>query len=142
MGTSCAPTYANLFMAFLEQNLPTNEAILWFRYIDDIIIIWEKGKPGLNNLLLKYKCQHKDIFINWEENKEISFLDLSLSQLSDGSIAIQTYNKEINNQFNDLLNYYNEVNNNELKEVIDYCNNILNQINEIINNQQFLKNNT
>lgn len=95
MGTSCAPTYANLFMAALEEKLKlrTNNATLWYRYIDDIIIIWEKDKPGLTNLMHDYNAQHEDISINWEQEENTAFLDLSIKQDNDGKILIQTHTK-------------------------------------------------
>ena len=44
MGTRTAPSYANLFMANLEEQLlskyPT-KPLLWLRYIDDILVVWD-----------------------------------------------------------------------------------------------------
>ncbi len=48
MGTRMAPSYANLFMAELEQKIlstTTTRPLLWWRCIDDIFTIWEQG-PG------------------------------------------------------------------------------------------------
>ena len=52
MGTKMAPTYANLFLGYLENSLHKNAASVlspqtsiymrenWFRYLDDCFIIW------------------------------------------------------------------------------------------------------
>lgn len=96
MGTSCAPAYANLYMAYLEKNLNTSNSILWYRYIDDIILIYDKKTPGLVNLMNQYNTQNKNIVINWDQSRDTAFLDLLIRQESDGKIRISTYNKETN----------------------------------------------
>ena len=56
MGTKMAPSYANLFMAELEEKLLANypiKPILWKRYIDDILCIWP-GPPSELDRFMKY----------------------------------------------------------------------------------------
>ena len=56
MGTKMAPSYANLFMAELEEILLANypiKPILWKRYIDDILCIWP-GPPSELDRFMKY----------------------------------------------------------------------------------------
>lgn len=50
MGTPMAPNYANLFMAKFEEDLiqtyyssTGHQPLVWFRYIDDIFMIWTDG---------------------------------------------------------------------------------------------------
>ena len=59
MGTKMAPSYANLFMAELEEKLLANypiKPILWKRYIDDILCIWP-GPPSELDRFMKYLNQ-------------------------------------------------------------------------------------
>ena len=51
MGTKMAPSYANLFMGFVEKDLLDRcekKPLVWFRYIDDIFFIWTHGKEELD----------------------------------------------------------------------------------------------
>lgn len=46
MGTKMAPTYANLYMGHLEDQLLEHtilKPLVWFRFIDDIFFIWTFG---------------------------------------------------------------------------------------------------
>ncbi|KAG9466758.1 hypothetical protein GDO78_016168 [Eleutherodactylus coqui] len=46
MGTSCAPSYANLYLGWWEEKFVytnsewSDKIILWLRFIDDILILW------------------------------------------------------------------------------------------------------
>ena len=47
MGTRMAPSYANIFMKYVEvQVIETSpkKPTLWLRFIDDIFMIWGHGK--------------------------------------------------------------------------------------------------
>uniref|UniRef100_A0A8C5Q9K2 Reverse transcriptase domain-containing protein n=1 Tax=Leptobrachium leishanense TaxID=445787 RepID=A0A8C5Q9K2_9ANUR len=58
MGTSCAPSYANLYLALWEETVVftdqtkkfTDNVSKWFRYIDDIFLLWH----GTDNLLTEW----------------------------------------------------------------------------------------
>jgi len=54
MGTRMAPSYDNILMGELEKRLLQNttyKTAVWWRYIDDIFVLWNNGK---NN----YRLQH------------------------------------------------------------------------------------
>ena len=57
IGTKCAPSYAILFLAALEEKLladAQDKPWVWWRYIDDIFLIWQHGEKKLiylNNLI-------------------------------------------------------------------------------------------
>ena len=54
MGTKMAPSYANLFMGYVEQDILgrcAKKPLVWFRYIDDIFFIWTHGKEALDEFL-------------------------------------------------------------------------------------------
>ena len=51
MGTKCAPSYAIIFLGKLEKDfLLTSDLhpILWWRYVDDIFMIWPHSSEELN----------------------------------------------------------------------------------------------
>ena len=50
MGTRMPPSYANIFMANLEQGLlqqTTQKPTIWWKYIDNIFAIWPHGEEKL-----------------------------------------------------------------------------------------------
>lgn len=50
MGTRMAPTYANLYMGQLEEQLleqTTLKPLVWFRFIDNIFFLWMFGQTKL-----------------------------------------------------------------------------------------------
>ena len=54
MSTKMAPSYANFFMGYVEQDLLARcveKPLVWFRYIDDISFIWTHGKETLDEFL-------------------------------------------------------------------------------------------
>ena len=54
MGTKMAPSYANLFMGYVEQDILSRcvkKPLVWVRYIDDIFFIWTHGKEALDEFL-------------------------------------------------------------------------------------------
>ena len=55
MGTRCAPNYAIIFMAELEEQFLTTLTLkprILKRFIDDIFIIWNHGESELEHLLI------------------------------------------------------------------------------------------
>ena len=79
MGTRMAPCYANIFMAELEDNFLSGypyKPLAYYRYIDDIFIIWPHGLDLLDNFI---NNTVKSFSLNFETNKfginkDISFL--------------------------------------------------------------------
>lgn len=54
MGTKFAPTFANLYMASVEEDFlstQTNTPIIWKRYIDDIFMVWTHGLEDLHKFI-------------------------------------------------------------------------------------------
>ena len=86
MGTKCAPTFANIFMATIEEDfletiknqgnpLPS----VWIRYIDDIFLIW----PHSQNLFLTFFNQlnnfHPTIKYTYElSHQSVHYLDITI----------------------------------------------------------------
>ena len=65
MGTRMAPSYANLFMSELEKSLLSRPATakpsVWWRYIDDIFIIWNHGEEELKKFIEDLNTAHPTI---------------------------------------------------------------------------------
>ena len=90
MGTKFAPPYACLFMDWLEERfLETCEIKPWayFRYIDDIFIIWTEGRDKLKTFLDNFNSFHPAIEFTWQEtspsNPTVEFLDVNLTIVDD-----------------------------------------------------------
>lgn len=80
MGTRMAPSFANIFMAKLEQKLQENtRPRIWRRFIDDIFVAWEGSEESLTSFLANLNDQHPTIKFTWEvSRREVTFLDLTI----------------------------------------------------------------
>ena len=100
MGTRMAPSYANLFMGLLEkkflhtQNL---KPILWYRFIDDIIMIWPHGQATLTSFLNDLNNFGPLNFTHTISKSQITFLDVDLL-ISDGTIKTAIHIKPTNKE--------------------------------------------
>ena len=80
MGTRMAPSYANIFMHYLEQQIITLspcKPCFYVRYIDDIFMLWDKGEKELNNFFSLANDFHGSIkFTTQSSTDQIPFLDI------------------------------------------------------------------
>ncbi len=87
MGTRMAPSYANLFMANFENNFLNSQhdkPLLWFRYIDDIFMIWTLGQDKLNTFLETLNSFNAQLKFTWNiSSYQVTYLDLDV-QLKNG----------------------------------------------------------
>ena len=83
MGTKMAPSYANIFMGILEKQMLStypHKPFIYFRYIDDVFMIWTKGKGSLNTFLEHCNKQNKHIkFKPTGTGTTVPFLDVSVT---------------------------------------------------------------
>ena len=83
LGTKMAPSCANLFMGVLEKQMLSSykhKPLVYFRYIDDIFMIWTDGEDSLNDFLTHYNNQNKNIQLEQTiSNTSIPFLDVSVT---------------------------------------------------------------
>ena len=89
MGTKVAPTYACLFMGYLEQEFLQNkwhgtQPKFWRRYIDDIWFIWEDTEENLEVFIANYDSK----------KKSVPFLDIQVSINNEGYIKTDLFTKE------------------------------------------------
>ena len=101
MGTKVAPSYANLFMARLEEKLLEKartdlhvELPLYLRYIDDIFFIFPYSETKLEEFMTLMNSLHKTIkFTEEHSREEIIFLDTYVKRDGD-SLYTHLYVKE------------------------------------------------
>ena len=91
-----APAYANLFMDKLERKLLSEARVqpnIWFRYIDDIFVVWTEGEEKLRGFLNFINAAHDTIKFTWTWSKmQINFLDIQVIN-SNGKIEKDLYIK-------------------------------------------------
>ena len=97
MGNPLGPVIANIFMVELESKIvPTISDIMpeWIRYVDDTLTFVKRGE--LNKVLTELNNFHEDIkFTHETENKKsISFLDVKLTRVDNGTLRTCVYRKE------------------------------------------------
>ena len=86
IGTKCAPSYAILFLAALEEKLLGQSQYkpwLWWRYIDDVFLVWAHGEEKLLEFVDFLNSAHHSIKFTVEYSKEtVNFLDVQVIQSS------------------------------------------------------------
>lgn len=100
MGTRMAPSYANLFMADLENGfLASREKapLLWKRFIDDIFMIWPHGEEELKLFLDDLNSRFSVTFTWSHSGSSATFLDVDIT-LVNGNLATSVHVKPTNKQ--------------------------------------------
>ncbi|XP_078374508.1 uncharacterized protein LOC144658057 [Oculina patagonica] len=96
MGTRMAPAFANLFMGDFERKALegyTDKPLLWFRYIDDILMFWTHGNEKLDDFIAYLNSIHPTIkFTSERSTTSIYFLDVNI-QLENGKIETDLHCK-------------------------------------------------
>ncbi|OCT89306.1 hypothetical protein XELAEV_18017926mg [Xenopus laevis] len=103
MGTRFAPSYANLFMGnwentnilpLLNENMNKNEGlVVWKRYIDDCLFIWNGTQNGLKEFLNGLNLNNQNIHLTSNYSTEsVNFLDLTISA-ENGKLETCLYRK-------------------------------------------------
>ena len=86
MGTKCAPTFANIFMASVEEEFlamrrsrGAMEPSVWLRFIDDILVVWPGLGEGFSDFLAELNSFHPNLeYTSEESTTTINFLDLRI----------------------------------------------------------------
>uniref|UniRef100_A0A8C5MB09 Reverse transcriptase domain-containing protein n=2 Tax=Leptobrachium leishanense TaxID=445787 RepID=A0A8C5MB09_9ANUR len=108
MGTNVAPTYANIFMSEFEENVVYKCDLFqyvhhWFRYIDDIIFVWEGTRDTLDEFLSILNNGSTSIKFTMSCSlTQINFLD-TLVVKRNGKLMTDLYRKPTDK--NSLLRY-------------------------------------
>ena len=97
MGTRMAPAYTNLFMGDLEEKLLAQfplKPYLWWRYIDDIFMVWTHREDKLEDFINHINSLHSTIKFTHEFSKShISFLDVTVSLDNNNTISTDLFVK-------------------------------------------------
>lgn len=98
MGAKFASSMANLFMAKWEEDVVYHESrselVLWKRYIDDILLLWDGSLESHNEFITGLNTNNRGILLTQEASSvEIHFLDLRI-RVIEGRIMTSTYFKE------------------------------------------------
>ena len=97
IGTKFAPSYAIIYMAALEEDfLETliKKLWLWWRYIDDIFMIWQHGEDELKIFLDKLNNFHSSIKFTCEYSREnVNHLDVQVV-VTEGKLITGLYIKQ------------------------------------------------
>ena len=104
MGTPIAPLIANMYMFQLEKNIlnAIYTPLLYVRFIDDILMVWNKDDESHVTTWLDGITQQTPSikFTSKSSDDEIDFLDLTLYKGSrfrqTGYLDIKTHEKELN----------------------------------------------
>ena len=109
MGTTLAPSYANLFMTKFEEKYVYTyplQSRLWKRFIDDIFLIWCHGMDSLLEFINHLNTVHSTIqFTSDISHTEISFLDLTI-YIKGCKLYTRLHTKSTDRLMH--LNYYSE----------------------------------
>ena len=84
MGAIYAASYTNIFMDHFDRKyiypLIEEKSLTYFRYIDDIFLIWTGTKNELNQFLKDLNKKHTSIKFDYKASKDrIVFLDTDIS---------------------------------------------------------------
>jgi len=106
MGTRMAPSYANLSFAKFEIDALTHaphQPHTWWRFIDDIFIIWTHTEDELRTFITYLNNIHPTIkFTSSHSATSISFLDVKVSLSQFGVVETDLHTKPTDKQ-QDLL---------------------------------------
>ena len=96
IGTKLAPPYAILFMDSLETGFLESsqlKPLVWWRYIDDIFLIWQHGEDSLKEFLECLNCYHPSIkFTANYSSESVEFLDVRVIR-HEGKLITDLYVK-------------------------------------------------
>ena len=97
MGTKLAPSFGNIFMGWLEENFVhtyEKQPLMWKRYIDDVFIIWQHGKPELIRFVKHLNSKHPTIKFTEESSSDsIDFLKITVTLKRNRELSTNLYCK-------------------------------------------------
>ena len=81
-GTKITPPYTIIFMDSLEEHILSNsllKPLVWWRYNDDKLMVWEHGEEELKKFLEALNCYHPTIKYTAEYSiARMNFLDVTV----------------------------------------------------------------
>jgi hypothetical protein len=112
MGTPVAPQYANIFLDNIEKRFLNEfyeshgtKPLVWWRYLDDIFMIWTEGEDQLSKFIEALqnftKTKNMSTSLQFEVNmsrEEVTFLDTTI-RLNNGCLTSDLYSKPTDSHF-------------------------------------------
>ena len=102
LGTRMAPSYANIFMKYVEMQLietSPKKPTLWLRFIDYILMIRGHGKQALEDFKQLANNIHPTIKFSFNSNEQgIPCLDTIIYRGKDNNILTRLYHKPTDNK--------------------------------------------
>jgi hypothetical protein len=98
MGSPLAPVVANFYMGHFEEQAmssATRKPTWWYRYVDDMFVMWPHGKTELRGFLQHLNNIHPNIKFTMEveQNGCLPFLDVLVGRRPDRSLGHSVYRK-------------------------------------------------
>ena len=98
MGSPLGPVLANIFMCHFEEKWIMNSSDcpnVWFRYVDDTFTLF-RNKDTAIKFLHYLNSRHDNIqfTIEFENDQQIPFLDVSIKRLDNNSFSTSIYYKK------------------------------------------------
>jgi hypothetical protein len=79
MGNNCAPSIANIYMERIDRLIRGYQPLGYWRFIDDILIIWDTRRNDFDAMMSAIKIADRNInFIVTESNTSNTFLDVEV----------------------------------------------------------------
>ncbi|KAM9330952.1 uncharacterized protein KIAA0825 homolog [Gastrophryne carolinensis] len=103
MGAKCAPSIANLFLGWWEREVVFNDSVnlnqghivAWFRFIDDILFLWDGTKTECDEFLSTLNNNDLNITLTSQVSTDsVTFLDLHLTMKTEGVIETTLHRKD------------------------------------------------
>ena len=138
MGTKMAPSYATLTLGYLEEKLFENNNTVkrdkYFRYLDDILIIWNENWGNHEDFLNELNnVDNKLEFLCDKIGESVNFLDLVIYKTND-KIETDIYYKDTDTK--QYLNYHSN-HPRHIKNNIPF--NLARRIRNIVSNEEVRK---
>ena len=96
IGTKFACFFANIFIGYFEERFLDSCELkpwVWWRFWDDVFMIWLYGEDELKDFLAKLNSFHESIKFTWEIGlQEIAFLDVWITKVN-GTFHTDVYSK-------------------------------------------------
>jgi len=101
MGTPCAPNGANLFLIYNEILMMKKQKFpqYYFRYLDDIFIVWLDSKNELQELINTFNRLSDSIHLTYKYGHEATFMDLKINYVNENTkykLKLSTFSKPEN----------------------------------------------
>ncbi|OCT70398.1 hypothetical protein XELAEV_18037316mg [Xenopus laevis] len=104
MGSTCAPTYANIYLGWWEHNFVFNEALvefteniaLWLRYIDNVVSIWSGTPEKFHRFVDELNSNSINLRVTAEINRDIiNFLDIRIYRdINNNNVQTTVFRKD------------------------------------------------